>query len=64
MAWGRKQPVRVQCYPSGGSKVLSILGITLIVLGVLLIILCIPLWAWLALIGVVLIVIGVLMLKK
>ncbi len=51
-------------YPSKGGKITRILGLVFIVAGILLIVLCVPLWAWLALIGAVLILIGVLLLHK
>ena len=39
-------------------------GIVLIAAGVLLIVLCVPLWAWMSLIGAALIFVGVLLLQK
>ena len=51
-------------YPTRGSRLARTAGIILIAAGVLLIVLCVPLWAWLALIGAVLIFIGVLLLRK
>ena len=39
-------------------------GIVLIVAGVILIILCVPLWAWLSLIGAALMIVGLLLLRK
>ena len=41
-----------------------IIGIVLIVAGVILIILCVPLWAWLSLIGAALMIVGLLLLRK
>lgn len=51
-------------YPSKGGRIARITGVILIAAGILLIVLCVPLWAWLALIGAVLIFIGVLLLHK
>ena len=44
-------------YPSKGSLLARVTGILLIVL-------CVPLWAWMALIGTALIFVGVLLLQK
>mgnify|MGYP001064510744 CR=1 FL=1 len=55
------EPVRIAKYPSGGWP---IIGIVLIVAGVILIILCVPLWAWLSLIGAALMIVGLLLLRK
>ena len=41
------EPVRIAKYPSKGGKITRIIGIVLIAAGVILIILCVPLWAWL-----------------
>ena len=51
-------------YPTKGSLLARIAGVFLIAAGILLIILCVPLWAWMALIGTALIFIGVLLLQK
>lgn len=51
-------------YPSRGSMLARIVGTVLIVAGVLLIVLCVPLWAWMALVGTALIFVGVLLLQK
>jgi len=51
-------------YPSRGSRLARVVGIVLIAAGMLLIVLCVPLWAWLALIGAALIFIGLLLLQK
>ena len=40
-----------KCYPSGKNTPLMIAGYALLALGVLLLFLCIPCWAWLALLG-------------
>ena len=54
------EPVRIAKYPSKGGKITRIIGIVLIVAGVILIILCVPLWAWLSLIGAALMIVGLL----
>ena len=51
-------------YPTRGSLLARVAGVILIAGGVLLIVLCVPLWAWMALIGTALIFIGVLLLQK
>ena len=53
----------VRCFPNKGSKVLQIIGLTLIAVGLLLLFLCIPGWAWVALIGIILIAAGYLLLR-
>ena len=57
-------PVRIAKYPPKGGKITRIIGIVLIVAGVILIILCVPLWAWLSLIGAALMIVGLLLLRK
>lgn len=64
MPWRQEDPVRVQCYPSGKSVILRIAGYVLIAAGAVLILLCVPVWAWLAAIGVALIVLGVLISRN
>ncbi|MBQ9196376.1 MAG: hypothetical protein IJ157_03950 [Clostridia bacterium] len=51
-------------YPTKGSVLARLVGILLIAAGVLLIVLCVPMWAWMALIGTALIFLGVLLLQK
>ena len=51
-------------YPTKGSMLSRAVGIVLIAAGVLLIVLCVPLWAWMSLIGAALIFVGVLLLQK
>lgn len=51
-------------YPSKGSMLARIVGIVMIAAGMLMIVICVPLWAWMALIGTALIFIGVLLLQK
>ena len=58
------EPERIAKYPSKGGKITRIIGIVLIVAGVILIILCVPLWAWLSLIGAALMIVGLLLLRK
>ena len=64
MSWRREDEVRVQCYPSGGSLALRIAGYALIGAGVILILLCVPCWAWLALVGAALILLGLMLIRK
>lgn len=64
MATARHGKVRAQCYPAVKSTALTILGIALIAVGVLLVFLCVPYWAWLAAIGALLIALGILLVKK
>lgn len=52
-----------KCYPSGKNTPLMIAGYALLALGVLLLFLCIPCWAWLALLGLGLIAAGALLLR-
>lgn len=52
-----------KCYPAGNNQPLMIAGYALVVIGILLLFICIPCWAWLALLGVGLMVAGVLLLK-
>lgn len=52
-----------KCYPSGKNTPLMIAGYALLALGVLLLFLCVPCWAWLALLGLGLIVAGALLLR-
>lgn len=62
MAFGRGK-VRARCYPAGGVA-RAIVGIALIALGALLVLLCVPFWAWLAVIGALFIVLGILLIRK
>lgn len=65
MPWRTEEgEVRARCYPSGKSVALRIAGIALILAGALLLLFCVPCWAWLAAIGATLIVLGVLLLRK
>lgn len=56
--------MRVGQYPARGGKAASIVGAACIALGVLLIVLCVPLWAWLAVVGAALILLGLLLLRR
>ncbi len=51
-----------KCYP-GRNKVLTIAGSALLAAGILLVFLCIPAWAWLALLGILLIAGGFVLLR-
>ncbi len=64
VSWRREDEVRVQCYPSGRSILFRIAGYVLIGAGVLVILLCVPCWAWLALVGAALILLGLLLIRK
>ena len=55
---GDRKTMETACYPTQGSAIRRIIGIALIVLGVLLILFCVPYWAWWALLGAALIVVG------
>ncbi len=52
-----------KCYPSGGNKVLEIIGYVLLVVGIILLFCSMPGWVWTALIGLVLIVAGFLLIR-
>ena len=64
MPWRREEDVRVQCYPSGKNLALRIAGFVLIGAGLLLILLCVPGWAWLSVLGAALILTGLLLIRK
>ena len=64
MSWRREQPVRVQCYPAAKSIALRVVGGVLIAAGVLVILFCVPFWAWLAILDVSLILLGILLIRK
>ena len=51
--------VRMKCYPGGKSAVQKIIGYVLIGGGILLFLLFVPTWAWLAAIGIIMILLGV-----
>lgn len=51
-----------KCYP-GSSRLLTVAGIALLAVGILLVFLCIPAWAWLALLGILLIAAGFVLLR-
>lgn len=52
-----------KCYPSGGNTIMMIAGYALVIVGIILLFVCIPYWAWLALLGVGLMIAGVLLLR-
>ena len=52
------QQMHEKCYPGSGGALRRIAGIALILLGVLILFLCVPFWAWWGLLGAALIVIG------
>ena len=54
--------LREKCYPSG-ANVLTAAGYVLLTAGILMLFVCVPRRAWLALIGVLLIVAGWFLLK-
>ena len=64
MPWRSEENVQTKCYPSAGSTLLRILGFVLIGLGLFLILLCVPGWAWLAAIGAALVLLGLLLIRK
>lgn len=51
-----------RCYPCR-SKTLTLAGYVLLATGILLLFLCIPAWAWLALLGILLIAAGFVLLR-
>lgn len=59
----KKKSTYTKIYPGERRTFLQILGIALIAVGSLLLIICIPGWAWLSLIGIGLIVTGILLLR-
>lgn len=52
-----------KCYPTGGSTPLKIAGLVMVALGAVLLFVCVPGWAWLAIVSVGLIAAGLLLLK-
>lgn len=60
----KDKKVSARCYPTPKSKALVIAGIALICVGILLVLICVPCWAWLALIGALLIILGILLVRK
>lgn len=65
MPWrNNTEQIESKCYPSGGGKAVRIVGFVLIGLGILLILLCIPCWAWLAMIGALLMLVGFALIRK
>lgn len=64
MRCGPENRVYQANFPSRGSMLARIVGMLLIAAGMLLIVVCVPLWAWMALIGTALIFVGVLLMQK
>lgn len=64
MPWQRQEEVLTRCYPSGKSAALRIAGFVLIGIGVLLILFCVPFWAWIAVLGAGLILLGFILIRK
>ena len=58
-----QKPLTTACYRSG-SRILLFVGIGLILLGLFLLIFCVPLWFYLAILGIALIVLGAVVLRK
>lgn len=52
-----------RCYPSRGNIWLRALGFALMALGAVLILFCVPYWAWWALLGAALIAVGFLLTR-
>ena len=63
MAWHKGQ-VRSRCYPSGDSAAKRIIGIVLIIVGAVLILFCVPYWAWLAALGAALVILGLFLIRR
>lgn len=59
-----RKTMQTACYPSQGGTARRIIGIALIVLGVVLILFCVPYWAWWALLGAALIVVGLILARS
>lgn len=55
--------LRNACYHAGNRRS-PLLGAALILIGVILLIFCVPLWAYLGLIGAALIVLGIFLIRK
>ena len=54
---------RKLCVSTGEQKPLQIAGYVLLAVGALILFLCIPCWAWIALLGVALVGLGILLLS-
>ena len=52
-----------KCYPSMEKGTRACVGYGLLIAGIVLLFVCIPVWAWLAMLGVGLMALGVLLLK-
>lgn len=64
MIYPENDSVRTVSYPARGGAIRRIAGFALIVLGILLICLCVPFWAWWALLGAALILLGLTLLRN
>lgn len=58
----RRNHTRARCYRDP-NRLLQIIGGALVAVGLLLLFLCIPGWAWAALAGIVLVAAGVLLIR-
>jgi len=52
------------CYYPGGSKATLWLGVGLIAIGLIVIFLCVPFWAWLLIAATILILLGFWLIRK
>ena len=59
----KPKSTRASCYPAGTCKPLQYAAYALIAVGALLLLCCIPGWAWLALLGAALLAAGIALLK-
>ena len=65
MPWRQEEEdVRVQCYPAGKSTAVRVAGFVLVGAGLLVVVLCVPEWAWLMILGAALILLGVVLIRK
>ena len=62
--WQREERVRAQCYPASRGILPRAAGGVLILAGMLLILLCVPAWAWVTFVGAALILPGLLLIRK
>lgn len=59
----RQQPYYIHSYRKRPMQFLQILGLLLIAMGMMLLFICIPGWAWAAAAGILLILVGYLLLR-
>ena len=64
MPWQREEAVHTHCYPGGKSIVVRVTGIVLMAIGAILVLFCVPFWAWIAAIGGIMILVGILLIRK